>query len=51
MVAGRYTPRDLLRRSSGTPVSLGTDIGSSSWVPVHVLAPMQMYVLELRRSR
>jgi alpha-amylase len=51
MVAGRYTPRDLLRRSSRTTVSLGTDGESSSWVPVHVLAPMQMYVLELMRSR
>jgi glycosidase len=49
--AGRYTPRDLLRASSGTPVPLGTNASSNDWTPVATLAPMQTYLLELTRAR
>ena len=49
--AGRYAPRDLMGGPTGTPVWLGTNAASASWVPVQTLAPMQTYLLELTPAR
>jgi hypothetical protein len=47
---GSYSTRDLLGGGTGA-FSLGNGAAPVPWVPVHVLAPMTTYVLELTRAR
>ena len=49
--AGSYLTRDLLGRSAGTPVAVSAGAASSSMVPVPILAPMTLYLLEFAQRR
>jgi glycosidase len=47
--AGRWQTRNLLNASRAAPLRLGADGRMSGYVPLATLAPMEGYVLELRR--